>query len=303
MRIPDLSRMVSRVKVNETVVNRLRGDHTAPTGFLHAWDAAVALGQYSHMLAGLGVAGTHTGLPGMLPGFISQREYKSDYLHLAEEIVEYGMPASIRVPSVDRPLAGHVKMVSSVASSTDWMSSDVKVYQTMIAIDEHIDGLKPNMSSEVTVKIDERKNVLKLPVQAVLESAGKKFCYVRKGEAIEKKIVKTGLNNYKFVEIIEEGSEVKEGDVIVLNARAYAEKVNDLQGGGQDSAGNMKDRGNRKRGGAASPGGKAPPGQSPGARDGAPGKGKTADVSSNQPEADAPAKPRERRNGGARATN
>src|SRR5687767_5303314 len=154
----------------------------------------------------------------------------------------------------------------------------------MIAIDEHVDGLKPNMSSEVTVKIDERKNVLRLPVQAVLESGGKKFCYIRKGESIEKKAVKTGLNNYKFVEVLEDGSEVKEGDVIVLNARAYAEKVNDLQGsGGQDEAGYMKDRGNRKRAPGGSPGGKATPGQTPGSRAGSPTKGKPADVSTNQP--------------------
>src|SRR4029079_15459831 len=139
---------------------------------------------------------------------------------------------------------GHVKLVSSVASSTDWMSSDVKVYQTVVTIDEHVDDLRPNMSAEVTVKIDERKNVLRLPVQAVLDSGGKKFCYIKQGETIEKKNVQTGLNNYKFVEVVAEGSDVKEGDMIVLNARAYAEKVNDLQGNASDSAGgNMKDRG------------------------------------------------------------
>jgi multidrug efflux pump subunit AcrA (membrane-fusion protein) len=302
MRIPDLSRMVSRVKVNETVVNRLRGDVTAPTGFFHGWDAAIGIGQFSNALASHAVPGTHTSLPAMLPGFISQREYKSDFAHLADEVVEYGMSASVRVPSVERPLAGHVKMVASVASSTDWMSSDVKVYQTVVAIDEHIEGLRPNMSAEVTVKIDERKDVLRLPVQAVLESGGRKFCYVRKGDMVEKKTVKTGLNNYKFVEILDDGSEVKEGDIIVLNARAYAEKVNDLQGGtGQDAAGYMKDRGNRKRGGPNGPGGKAPQGQTPGSRAGSPGKGKPADVSANQP--DPAATPRERRGGGARTTN
>src|SRR4029079_15229873 len=121
MRIPDLSRMVSRVKVNETVVNKLRGDVTAPTGFFQAWDACITLGQFSNALAGLAVPGTHQSLPGMLPGFIAQREYKSDFTHLGEEIVESGMSASVKVPSAETPLAGHVKMVSSVASSTDWM--------------------------------------------------------------------------------------------------------------------------------------------------------------------------------------
>jgi len=237
MRIPDLSKMVARVKVNETVVNKLRGDVMAPTGFFRAWDAGVSLGQWSHKLADAAVPGAHTGLAAMLPGFIFQREVKEDYNHLAEQVIEDGMPAHVRVPSVDRPLPGHVKTVSSVASSTDWMSSDVKVYQTLVTLDEYVEGLKPNMSAEVTVQVDESRHVLRLPIQAVLESGGKKFCYVKHDESIEKKMVKTGLNNYKFVEVLEDGSEVKEGDLIVLNARTYAEKMNDLQGAGSEAGG------------------------------------------------------------------
>jgi HlyD family secretion protein len=280
MRIPDLSRMVAKVKVNETVVNRLRGDKTAPTGFFHVWDAGNGLAQYSHMLANYAVPGTHTGLASMLPGFISQREYKADYTHLTEEVVEYGMPASIRVPAHEKPLSGHVKMVASVASSTDWMSSDVKVYQTLITIDEHVDDLRPNMSAEVTMKLDERKNVLRLPVQAVLDSGGKRFCYIKKGESIEKKTVRTGLNNYKFVEVMQEGSEVKEGDLVVLNARAYAEKVNDLQGNtSESSGGNMKDRGR---------GGRRPNAKTPPAPPRVASPTKPAEVTNNQTESASP---------------
>ena len=38
---------------------------------------------------------------------------------------------------------------------------------------------------------------------AVLEAGGRKFCYVRNGTDIEKRMLITGLNNSKFVEVKE----------------------------------------------------------------------------------------------------
>lgn len=263
MRIPNLSRMIARVKVNESFVAKIRGDLTAQTGFGTAYDVGQSTMQWAHIIGAHAIPGHHSGLISFMPALIAQKEIKSDLAHLDEEVVEDGMPASIKVSGSERMLAGHVKMVAAVASSTDWMSSDVKVYQTVVTIDDYVDFLKPSMSAEVTVKIDERKNVLRLPVQAVLESGGKKFCYVKTDTAIEKRTVKTGLNDFKFVEILP-ASEIKENDQIVLNARAYAEKVNDLQGNVNiDPSNMMKDRGNRKGGGAGGKNGTGSPGKGP----------------------------------------
>ncbi|MFT3878886.1 MAG: hypothetical protein QM703_04390 [Gemmatales bacterium] len=246
MRIPNLSRMIARVKVHESIVTKLRGDVTAPTGFGTFYDVGQVVMQWGHILNAHAVPGLHSALPNFMPGLVIQREVKSDLGHLEEVVTDEGMGASIKVASVEKPLTGRVKTVSSVASSTDWMSADVKVYQTVVAIDETPENLKPNMSAEVTVKIDERKGVLQLPIQAVLESGGEKFCYVKTDSHIEKRTVKTGLNNYKFVEVLPE-SKVKENELIVLNARAYAEKVNDLKGNVNiDPSSNIRDRGNRK---------------------------------------------------------
>ena len=88
-------------------------------------------------------------------------------------------------------------------------------------------------------------------MQAVLESGGKKFCYVKTETTIAKRNVKTGLNDYKFVEILPE-SEIKENELIVLNARSYAEKVNDLKGNVNiDPSSGMRDRGPPKTPGKA----------------------------------------------------
>src|SRR5262249_49761983 len=55
-----------------------------------------------------------------------------------------GQPASVRVDAhAGQLLPGHVKSVATVAAQQDWMSADVKVYTTMVAIDGTVEGLKP----------------------------------------------------------------------------------------------------------------------------------------------------------------
>src|SRR5207245_889316 len=74
------------------------------------------------------------------------------------QIVYPGQPARVRVDAFpDHVLKAHVKQVATVASQADWMSSDVKVYQTMVAIDEPVENLKPGMSAEVTILASDTK--------------------------------------------------------------------------------------------------------------------------------------------------
>src|SRR5205823_3286030 len=94
-----------------------------------------------------------------------------------------GMPAHIRLDSYpDRVLRGHVKSVATVASQQDFFSADVKVYQTMVAIDETIEGMKPGMSAEVTMLIDTSdKPTLVVPTEAIIGSVAtgnKRQCFI-----------------------------------------------------------------------------------------------------------------------------
>jgi multidrug efflux pump subunit AcrA (membrane-fusion protein) len=170
--------------------------------------------------------------------------------------LQEGLPAQIKIAGVEQPMKGNVRTVSSVASSTDWMSSDVKVYPTTVLIDTDSvptgTDLKPQMSAEVTILIRELEDVLRLPVHAVLENNGRKFCYVRTPDGIEKRILATGLNNTKFVEvkegdvpkgiIVREGEKfgLQEGESIVLNPRGYAERQGDLHTEARDPGEGME---------------------------------------------------------------
>jgi HlyD family secretion protein len=191
-RLPDLSKMIVRVKIHEALVGQLQGDAT--------------------------------------PNASS-----------AGDEMYTGQSARIRFANSDKTQRGHVRKVANVPSKTDWMSSDVNVYAVEVAIDDQVAGLRPGMSAEVTIYVDERTNVLKLPVQAVLDMDGNKFCYVQTADGhLEKRKVNAGLNNGKHLEILS-GSEVTENDLVLVNARAYAEKSGDLQvSAKQEQTGNVK---------------------------------------------------------------
>ncbi|MDW8222278.1 MAG: hypothetical protein RMJ82_04945 [Gemmatales bacterium] len=215
MRIPDLRRMQVRVKVHESLVGRMRGDVVRRTGFGDRYVAALAAlpSDWSKVTA-----------------LILAPRLREEFAEAEEEIVRPGLRAQIRIPDYPRPIQGHVRLVAAVASSTDFMSSDVKVYQTIVSVDEEVSNLRPGMSAEVTIYLDgEREDVLRLPIHAVLEVNGKKFCYVRNEQTgdIEKRGLRTGISNNRWVEILPE-SELKEGELVVLNPRSLAERRRDL---------------------------------------------------------------------------
>lgn len=215
MQIPDLRQMQVRVKVHESVQPRLRPDHTAPSG------------QGTALTAALTVAS----LPGfqvltMFPATAEIRRLTAEARLLQEDaLVKAGHEAQIRVSSLDRHLKGRVRWTSSVASQNDSISSDVRVYPTMISVLDSEDTLKPGISAEVTIFVDEREKVVRLPIHSVLEVGRERFCYVKNGNGIERRVLETGLTNNWFIEI---RNGLSEGELVVQNPRQLAEQRGDL---------------------------------------------------------------------------
>src|SRR5207244_2851539 len=102
----------------------------------------------------------------------------------------------------------------------DWMSSDVKVYQTMVSIDDTVMDLKPGMSAEVTILAEETTEpVLTVPIQAVAGSIGmgtKRKCFVVVDGQPRERDIELGRSNDKMVEV---KAGLQEGDRVVLNPR------------------------------------------------------------------------------------
>jgi HlyD family secretion protein len=147
-----------------------------------------------------------------------------------------GMPAHVRLDSYpDRVLRGHVKSVATVASQQDFFSADVKVYQTMVAIDETIEGMKPGMSAEVTILVDTSDQpTLVVPTEAILGSVAtgnKRQCFVMTPDGLEERDIVVGLTNEKMAEI---RSGLKEGDQVVLNPKGLVAERSKARSPGEE---------------------------------------------------------------------
>jgi multidrug efflux pump subunit AcrA (membrane-fusion protein) len=207
MRIPDLKHMLVNTKVHEALVSRVRGEQLSPTGFGELLRAALLVN--SDVWSNVACQYAYV-------------ELREKFRDKEQRVVYAGQQALIRVDSFpDMILHGHVKSVATISAQQDWLASDVKVYQTMVAIDDPLDGLKPGMSAEVTIVVDtEQEPVLTLPLQAIIGSAelGKyRKCFVVTAgrETVEREII-IGLSNEKVAEV---KSGLAEGEEVVLNPR------------------------------------------------------------------------------------
>jgi multidrug efflux pump subunit AcrA (membrane-fusion protein) len=94
------------------------------------------------------------------------------------------------------------------------------MYQARIAIDDSLDGLKQDMSAEVTIfEPGAYDQALTVPVSAIINRPGEDnpfHCYVLTTEGLQVREVQLGRHNDEMVEV-EWG--LCEGDQVVLNPK------------------------------------------------------------------------------------
>jgi HlyD family secretion protein len=125
--------------------------------------------------------------------------------------VTKGLPATVTLP--DRTTTGTVSAVASVTRPAQWWTGNEVTYDTLIALSPE-EGLKPGMSAEVEVVIAEYKNVLTVPVAAIVETEASQFCWVKTNTGITKRPLELGDSNTIFT-IVKKG--LREGDEVILN--------------------------------------------------------------------------------------
>tara|TARA_Y100000588_G_scaffold300617_1_gene322191 strand:- start:1362 stop:2960 length:1599 start_codon:yes stop_codon:yes gene_type:complete len=127
-----------------------------------------------------------------------------------------GLTARVTLP--DRTLEGKVVSVAKVARPAGWWSGNVVKYDAVIQLPQS-ENLKPGMSAEVEVLIASRKNVLTVPVAAIVETENNEtLCWINTPQGIKKQTLQTGENNDKFVEVV---SGLRAGQEVVLNPLAF----------------------------------------------------------------------------------
>lgn len=189
------------------------------------------------------------------------------YLRNADpDYPEKNQYAQIRVDAHSgRLLRGHVRSVATVPSQSDFFSSDVKVYVTMVEIDETVEKLKPGMSAEVTIHADESsKPVLVIPVQAVVGNitmGEQRKCFVLDENNVpHPRDIVIGMSNENLVEV---KSGLQAGEKVVLNTKAVLPPDSNLKpaksrGGAADLEDEPKG-GKGGKGAKGNKGGKGPP--------------------------------------------
>jgi HlyD family secretion protein len=272
LRIPNLQKMQVTAKIHEALVSRIRADVRVPTGVFDSLRAG--------MLAN----------PHAFSRLVSQSEWALERLREEVRDQEYrvaleGQPATVRVDAFpERVFKGRVRSRAAVAAQADWSSSDVKLFPTVVSIDDtDVTGLMPDMSAEVTIHVDAApEKVLTIPMQAVIGGAdmgSKRKVFVLAGGQPQEREVTLGTFNDKKVEV-RDG--LSEGDVVVINPKVLlgdkakgTREEGDASGrgaGGGNKAGmpggGMKGKGGGGGGGnkAGVPGGGAPQGGGGGGR-------------------------------------
>ena len=113
-------------------------------------------------------------------------------------------------------LKGEITKIATIAGNPDSNGNEeVKKFNVDITM-ESAEGLvlKPGISAKAEIFIEERDNVLYVPMQSVFFEEGKHYCFVKRDLPAPVRVeVKPDLNNDSYVQIVEG---LKEGDSVLL---------------------------------------------------------------------------------------
>ncbi|NQU22376.1 MAG: hypothetical protein HQ567_13945 [Candidatus Nealsonbacteria bacterium] len=133
--------------------------------------------------------------------------------------INEGLPAKVTLP--DQTLDGVVSSVSLVTAPTGWWTGNEVRYDTFVDLPSG-HRLRPGMSAEVEVLVARHKDVLTIPVVAIVETEKGNFCWVKTAHGTRRRSLGLGDTNDVFT-VVETG--LKEGDEVVLNPTAFIEET------------------------------------------------------------------------------
>ncbi len=135
-----------------------------------------------------------------------------------------GQEVRARIRILDRELQGTLASIANQPEPSGWWSGNIKEYGTIIKIDGTPDNLRPGMTAECEILIEHLKDVLTVPVAAVVELKGKYLAWVVKDGKFEERPLVLGATNDQFVEV-KDG--LLEGEEVILNPRAMIPEARD----------------------------------------------------------------------------
>ena len=136
--------------------------------------------------------------------------------------IEEGLRARIRVQ--DREFLGIVSSVANQAEQPNWFSPAVRKYPTIVKIEGMPADLLPGMTATCEILIADKKNILTLPVQSVVEQGADFRCWVQTSGGLEARTVELGQKSLSQIEVL---SGINEGEMVVLDPRRHVPAARD----------------------------------------------------------------------------
>jgi multidrug efflux pump subunit AcrA (membrane-fusion protein) len=133
--------------------------------------------------------------------------------------LKVGMKAKVQLQ--DLVLEGTVSEIAEVTRPAGWWTGNLVKYDTKIKLDPH-PSLKPGMSAIVDIILAEHKDVITVPVAAIVEGANGFFCWVQTNDGVKKRAIRVGDTNDQFTMVLD-GLNV--GDAAILNPLAFVEEA------------------------------------------------------------------------------
>jgi len=138
-----------------------------------------------------------------------------------EEMIErirVGLPVTVVLP--DLTLEAKISNVASVTRPAAWWTGNMVKYDTIIDLPSAA-GLRPGMTAVVKVVLAEHRDVLSVPVAAVVEAENGHLCWVKTSRGIEPRPLELGDSNDEFIVVL---GGLNEGDKVLLNPKGHVEQ-------------------------------------------------------------------------------
>lgn len=126
--------------------------------------------------------------------------------------IKKGQTVSIKLDAFPyEEFSGKISYIAAMAVN----SNNVKVFPIKVEIDNVDSKIRPGMTANITIIGEDKRDIVVVPIRAIFsDENGQDIVYrVQNDTLITPKMVKTGINNFQEVEIMEG---ISEGDTISL---------------------------------------------------------------------------------------
>ena len=139
--------------------------------------------------------------------------------------VSPGQHATVTIDAAQgKQFSGKVESIGIMAQSGGWRDPNVREYEVRIDLDitDGAHGLKPSMRAEAKIVLNEVKDVLAVPVQAVFSEGPNQFVYTASGSRFKQIPVQVGRRSDVYAEI---RSGIENGQMVLLREPATGQII------------------------------------------------------------------------------